>query len=247
MYERLPALLLVHLLGAGAAAAGTATGPAAPQAQHRTATSATARSPGAGPVEAKDLAGEQPPPPGSPADQALWRSALDAGNQIVIERARAGRVQIRLKNGRYPERLSAMAKQDAAEAAPRAEELRQRLEEAWGRNYTLLTSRWPVDPTRGCGYEALTFYTALGSRDTPSDRAALAAARADVEACLGKALPALQTMKASTDRLEAVAAEVDAALAAVGLGSPTSAPAAGQREGAGEDPAAPPAARPGAR
>jgi hypothetical protein len=234
---RLPALLALVLIappsagrpaepGAGATAAGmTATSP-----------------PASGPRASPAPAGSSDLPPGSPADQALWKSAIDASNDIVIERTRAGRVQVRLKNGRYPERLSALEKRDPG-SAERARDLRRRLEAAWGENYGLQTGRWPVDPTRGCGYYALTFATALPSPGTPSGEAALAQARTDVRACVDMATPALRAMRESTDRLEAIAAEIDRVLAAAGLGSPNSVPAAeaGRQPGQGQTP--PPATR----
>jgi hypothetical protein len=179
-------------------------------------------------------------PPGSPADQALWKSAIEVSNDIVSERTRAGRVQVRLKQGRYAERLSAMAERNPG-SAERARDLRRRLEAAWGENFSLLTGQWPVDPTRGCTYYALTFATAFPPPRSPSGEALLTQARTDLRACVDKAAPALRAMRESTDRLEAIEAEMDRALAASGPASPTSEhdADAGPAPGQGAPPPAP--------
>lgn len=183
-------------------------------------------------------AGEHPLPPGAPADQALWKAAIDAGNDITVERARATRLQFRLKGERYAERLDALA--GRPDPAGRAQDLRRRVEAAWRENHTILTARWPVDPTRACGYYALTFYAALTAAGTPADQAVLAQARVDLRACMDKAAPALRAMRESTDRLEVLAAEADGAFAAAGMGSPLSVPEADP--GSGRTAQGPPAA-----
>ncbi|HEU4384549.1 MAG TPA: hypothetical protein VFR85_13765, partial [Anaeromyxobacteraceae bacterium] len=143
---------------------------------------------------------------------------MDVGNQITIERWRAGRLQMGLKTGRQLERLAAMGGRDPA-SAERAKELGKQLQASWTNNYAILTSQWPVDPTRGCGYPALQFRSALYGSDAARDKAILLEARAGVESCLAKAQPALRAMKASNDELETVAAKAEAALAAAGLAS----------------------------
>jgi hypothetical protein len=237
MKSRLLAALAIPLLLAPAR--GRAAEPAAAPPGDNAGTAPPAAEPAPG---SDGEIGAQPLPPGTPADVALWKSAVATSNQITIERARASRVQVRLKTGRYPERLSAMGTRDP-DSAGRARDLRRRLDAAWTQNYAFLTARWPVDPTRGCGYPALQLYSALHGGETPQDKAMRLEARADVETCLRKARPAVETMKKSTDDLEAVAAEVDAALAAVGLGSPTSVPAADVARPPGQVPAAPTATK----
>jgi hypothetical protein len=158
-------------------------------------------------------------PPGSPSDQALWKTAVAANNEVVIVRAQASRIQWGAKRSGLDERLAALARQGPPEVARRAEELRQRLLDAWRQNVDYLTWRWPVDPTRACGYPLLNFATAMPDQGKDAE-VLLAAARADLQTCLDRALPAIRAMKESNERFARVVAEADAALAAARPGSP---------------------------
>src|SRR5512147_3188184 len=72
---------------------------------------------------------EAGPPPGAPADQDLWRTANEVSDRIVIERARANRLQVQARADGYEARLDALASDPKrAKAAGKAKE---RLVAAW--------------------------------------------------------------------------------------------------------------------
>lgn len=158
---------------------------------------------------AGDVNGEGKPPPGSPEDQALWAEGLDVSQRITGERHRASKLQWEARADRYDERLAELARKAGGSAAARAEELRRRYVAALAHNYETLTRRWPVDPTRGCGYSML--YLASAMRTGKADE--LAVMRPPVRTCVGKARPAVEVMAASNAELQRLAAEAAALLA----------------------------------
>jgi hypothetical protein len=136
-------------------------------------------------------------------------------NRMVIERTRANRMQWQVKQGRYDDRLAAARATGDAALAKRAADVWSRLAPARARNYAILTSQWPVDPTRGCRYEVLLLEGAMAEVGKPRQ---LAAARDDVQACVEKVRGAVETMIASNEELQRAIAEADRAV-------PASAPA----------------------
>lgn len=150
-------------------------------------------------------------PPGSSADQQLWRDASEIGNSITIERTRAARLQSALHARRYHERLSAVIARSGP-TAKRADDLRRRLLVAWNESYGFLTRQWPVDPTRACAYQALMLRSVLLG-DVSKTARQLAAAREDAASCLATARVAVTALASSNGEVEALAGEIDAALA----------------------------------
>ncbi len=164
-------------------------------------------------------AGEYPPPPGSAADVALWRSARAATEAIVVERARAGTLQARVRSNRYLERLEEAAARAGPGGGDAFTRLRQRLLGAWQWDYQVVARPWPVDPTRGCGYQALTFESALRA-PAGADQGILAAARGQLRECVDKAQGAVRPLAEANRALEAAWLEADRA-----LGPPAKSPA----------------------
>jgi hypothetical protein len=155
-----------------------------------------------------------PIPPGSPEDQALWRRAVDDGNGIALSRANAAKLQWRARDGKYEERLLARATGQEGAEAERTKDLARRVKAAWQENSEISGSRWPVDPTRGCQYQAQQLESAMQVAPGPERSAALVPARADVTRCVELAERILGRMNGSNAALEKVLAEADAALAA---------------------------------
>ena len=158
-----------------------------------------------------DPAVEDGPPPSTPADQALWRAGRFASESIVVERARAGTLQVKVRSNRLLERL-----EEAAEKAGPAERksltaTREKLLAAWQRDYQVLSRQWPVDPTRGCGYPLLTFDSAL--RAPPgTDPVALATARGELRGCVEKARGAVKELSEKNKALATALEEANRAL-----------------------------------
>ena len=142
-------------------------------------------------------------PPGSPADQELWRAAGDVSQRVYLRRMAANKLQWDLRQERPDERLAAAAKSAAPEEAAQLEGLRQRLVAAWGRHYEILVGQWPVDPTRVCLYQRLFLGSSMSANDGPQ----LAQARDETRRCVEVATAAVARMDASTRDLEAVRAE----------------------------------------
>lgn len=136
------------------------------------------------------------PPPGSAADQALWRRATLANAQVPASRAEATRLQLRARGYALDTRLEALARAGDGAAARRLEQLRR----SWAAVIELLTTPWPVDPTRACQYELLHFDSALrgGDRTTPRS---LAQAREGLLPCLTRAEQAIRAMSHANHEL----------------------------------------------
>lgn len=167
-----------------------------------------------------------PLPPGAPADQALWRKALDEGNALSIVRADAARLQWKAHNGKYEARLTERAKGKSEAEAARLKEVARKVQAAWDANHALTTSQWPVDPTRGCQYQALQLESAMHVSDGPAKSAMMAPAKEDVNRCIEAAEAILGRMRRSNQDLEKALAEADAALSPAAAPAPSAAPAA---------------------
>jgi hypothetical protein len=150
------------------------------------------------------------PPPGEPADVALWRRGQQAGEAVVAGRAEAGRLQQRVKGERLAERLAEAAAAPGAPAGLGA--ARERLLAAWQRSWDVTTRPWPVDPTRVCWYAMLAFDSALRVPGQ-AGRAEAGPARTELQACVEKAGAALRILEESNRALAAAADEAARALA----------------------------------
>jgi hypothetical protein len=162
-------------------------------------------------ADAGDEVPEYPPPPGSAADVALWRSARAATEAVWVERGRAGTLTTRVRANRYLERLEeAAAKADSKEKDALLEH-REKLLKAWQDVSQVMVRPWPVDPTRGCGYPTLAFESALqaGAGGKPGD---LAQARGELRECVEKARGAVRPLADANRVLDAAWLEADKAL-----------------------------------
>jgi hypothetical protein len=175
------------------------------------------------PVPAKPPAAAEPPvyeapeplqtPPGSKADQALWWRALEVSNEMSTGRAAAAKLQWRARSGNYEKRLAEKAKGLSPEEAERLAALSKKVEATWKANFDLLSSRWPVDPTRGCQYPAQLLESAMHGAPSPAQSGLLESPRRDTRQCVELAETVLRRLAQSNDALAKALAEADAALA----------------------------------
>jgi hypothetical protein len=194
-----PAAPSPSLEGKGAAAA-TAPAPATPQ-------------PGGDPDS---------PPPGAPEDQALWREAYRVNNEILVERSVAVQAQWRAHNGAYDRRLAGLAAGEGP-ASAQAARLRTELVERWNATSAVVSSPWPVDPTRACRQELLHLDSSMRSA-IPAD---LPEARGNLRTCVEKAQAVLARLVPATRALEESLAEADRLLGPAAPAAPApAAPAA---------------------
>lgn len=181
-----------------------------------------------------DDKGEFVPPPGSPQDQKLWKSMIEAQNGVTIQRAVATRLAFGLRQGRYEERLGDLARA-RPEDAKSIEGLRARLVLAWSTMNGIMATQWPVDPRLGCRYQSLELGSAMEAARDPSLPSELPRIRAQAQDCLDRQLlPLTRLTKANLD-VQAAQAEADRVLAPAKVSPP--APADGA-------PVPPPAAAP---
>lgn len=173
----------------------------------------------AGPARAEDPPPYEAPeplqtPPGSKEDQTLWWRAIDVSNEISTARAAAAKLQWRARSGTMDKRLAEKARGLPEEEAARVAAIGKKVAAAWNANYELLSSRWPVDPTRGCQYPAQQLESAMHVAPGPDKSRLLEMSRADAQRCVGLAETVLRRVKQSNDELARALAEADAALAA---------------------------------
>ena len=152
-------------------------------------------------------------PPGTKADQALWQKAIDRSNDITIARAQAARLQWRAKLGNYDTRFAELAKGKPEAEAARLTALAAKVRAAWAENSDIVSSQWPVDPTRGCQYPAQQLESLMHMSDGTEKSAAMVPTRADVTRCIDSADLILRRLGRSTQEFEKALAEADAALA----------------------------------
>jgi hypothetical protein len=160
------------------------------------------------------------PPPGAKADQALWQSAHDVNNELVIEQHVAARLTQGAKGSGYLERLPELGKSGALPQA-RADELAARLLKKWTANLDLVQRQWPVSKVRVCGYELLNLEGLMGAR--PGGEAQLADSRRDLVDCVGRANLVLGPLKKSNEELGAALAEIERELSSLPASPGTSA------------------------
>ena len=154
-----------------------------------------------------------PVPPGSKADQELWKDAGEVGNQLIALRHLGHGLHWKVRNEELEARLEAMAKADP-DAAPRLGAIRKELSEARAASYADLVSRWPVDKTRVCQYAQLSMRSAMEASVIQDKRAELEQTRVATARCLDLARATLARVKRSTDALAAAIASAEQALAA---------------------------------
>jgi len=155
---------------------------------------------------------DEPMPPGSAADQKLWRATGDVSHRVQLQRIAANKLQWEFRAMRPDERVLAAAKAAPPEEAKRLEDLHKRLVAAWVRNYQFLVDRWPVDPTRGCLYQRLFLASTMRGSEGPYKEPQVAQARDEARRCVEVATAAVEVMEGSTRELRAVLAEADRSL-----------------------------------
>jgi hypothetical protein len=154
-------------------------------------------------------------PPGSDADLALWRRAYDLNNEIPIERSISTRLQLQERNSRIVEALADAAAGSGgrglapAEAARLEAELRGALKDV----VETLVARWPVDPTRVCGYDLLFFDSVLRSDEGPQKAGQLAQTGAALRDCVARGEQPLAVLRKANERLRQAIADSERALA----------------------------------
>ncbi len=146
------------------------------------------------------------PPPGSAADQALWKTAYDVDNDLVIAQFTSTRLQATAKTNAYLERLRDPAARGAL-SGDEARALANRLEGAWTANMSVTASIWPVSKVRVCRYELQIFEGVMLAGQSPRTEAQLDDARRALQACVAKA----GTVQAALDKANA---DLEAAIAA---------------------------------
>ena len=162
-------------------------------------------------------------PPGTKADRALWRDAGNLSNQLTSTRWAANGMHWRIRTEELSGRLEAAAKADPA-AAARLGELRKKLVEAQNESYADLTSKWPIDPTRGCQYPRSMLGAAMEASATRDSRAQLAQTRDAAAKCVDLARKTLARVKQSTEALGRAIDAAEAALPPVPAAAPPAPP-----------------------
>ena len=177
------------------------------------------------PVEEPSEAPPEPvkEPPGTKADQALWRDAGNLSNQLTSVRWAANGMHWRIRTEELSGRLEAAAKADPA-AASRLGELRKKLVEAQNESYADLTSKWPIDPTRGCQYPRSMLGAAMEASATRDSRAQLGQTRDAAAKCVDLARKTLARVKRSTEALGRAIDAAEAALPPVPAAAPPAPP-----------------------
>jgi hypothetical protein len=163
------------------------------------------------------------PPPGSAADQALWKAARGVNTGVIIVRKASANLQALAKNERLLERLQEAAKGAEEARAKRLGEVRQQLEKAWRSNYEIRSRPWPVNTVRVCTQRLLLFDSAMHTATKPGGWGGhLATTRDSLKTCVERARLAIDTMSASNDALGAAIAEAQESLKQ--MPAPASAP-----------------------
>lgn len=153
------------------------------------------------------------PPPGSPADQALWTAARQVDSAIPLSRGEAARLQWRVQQGQFNERLAQLEKQGPLEKAARARRAGEEVIAARDRNREIMIRRWPVDPTRVCSYPLLDFSSALlAGSSRPADKALQDETRKRLQECVNKAEVILRSIEGSNKELAAALTALEAEL-----------------------------------
>jgi hypothetical protein len=195
------------------AAVAIAQSPAAPSpsVEGKGAAAVTAPAPTTSPAPATPQPGggdSDSPPPGAPEDQALWREAYRVNNEILVERSVAVQAQWRAHNGAYDRRLARLAAGEGP-ASAEAARLRTEVVERWDATSAVVSSPWPVDPTRACRQELLHLDSSMRSA-IPAD---LPEARSNLRTCVEKAQAVLARLVPASRALEETLAEADRLLA----------------------------------
>lgn len=152
----------------------------------------------------------QVPPPGVPADVALWNRANDNDLRLWAARGEATRLQAAAAGSGYAIRLEGAVARGAL-APDRAAAVRAKLEEEWNEVARILTARWRIDPTRACRYPFLAFDNLMEMADGPAKASRLAEARGRLLECTAQAEAILKQLARANGSLREAIAELDRA------------------------------------
>lgn len=166
-------------------------------------------------LSAEDAALENgAPPPGKPADVALWTSARKANVEVIVVRKRAADLQKRAKVEKLTQRLEQAAARAAPEHARALLQARKGLEGIWNENYAILTRPWPINTIRVCTQPLLIMDSAMRAAAVdPRREGAVSSARPPLKTCVDRATLAIQVMSASNDALAKAIGAADDLLA----------------------------------
>lgn len=152
-------------------------------------------------------------PRGSRDDVLLWKRALDAQNDLLLQRAAARALLRRFEVERPDPRLAAQAL--AVEPGARRARLvsaRQKLGTAWNDVAQIMAKTWPVDPRLSCRVQSSDLEGVLAGRPGTPAVAGLDDARLALRACLGKLLSVLEPLRKGNQALDAAFADACAIL-----------------------------------
>ncbi len=155
------------------------------------------------------------PPPGTAADQALWKQCTELNKDLLIDQYRSGTLQARAKGFELLERLRDPARRGSLSEGA-AEALAKRLQEKWLANFEVMKSQWPVSKMRVCQYQLLNFEGVMFSDPSPNRQRQLDDARRDVQDCVEKGQRVHASMAKTNDELEAAVDAAERALPPVG-------------------------------
>lgn len=169
------------------------------------------------------------PPPGSPAEQALWRSGLESTRRLHAVRVASTRLQQRLRYTGTEKQLDALAR-GATPAAAEATALQARLRSAWQHNIQTLTKPWPVDPTRGCMATFVDYELQLYNHNPQGREARLGMLGKELGNCLQRLESIRSEMDGANRAFEQAIADAEKLVSSAGpkrsAEAPASAPAA---------------------
>lgn len=165
---------------------------------------------------AGDAPGDDVTPAGSAADRELWRALRAATNGATLGMARVSQCSYRITYGKHYERLDALAKGGGEEERARARALRERLAAEAAAAGGAIPERPGV---RECQYVLRDLGVYMGVASHRRARQELPALRRVAKGCVARLAPL-------AERLEARAAALEGALAAVDALPPVTVPAA---------------------
>jgi hypothetical protein len=145
------------------------------------------------------------PPPGDPADRALWTRLKDGTALAAMHMARVAQCAYRIRYARYYESLDERLGDPAASEAARA--WRGRLEEAARRADAALPAEG--GRVRACRYVLLDLETWMEGAADPRAAERLPAARREAGACVERMERVVAAVAPAADALEAALLDVD--------------------------------------
>jgi hypothetical protein len=149
----------------------------------------------------------QEPPPGAPADQALWRDLRDQTGLATVSLARIAQCAFRIRYDQPYQALDAVAAKDVLRAAD-ARALRARLEAA-AVAADQAAPKGPRPNIRTCRYAALFLGQAMPEPAGSTVGARLAERRAEASSCLADMRGLHAAARPAADALEAALHDVD--------------------------------------